>query len=286
MANHEELRNLALVAAALIGIPLLIWRAISQDRSSRAALGNSKAAQENVKNATKSHLAETYSRAIDQLGAVGENNLPVIQTRLGGLYSLGEVARTGKEYHNPVMKVICAYARACPPSTNTLEVSPDIQACLEVVGKRNLSYDEKGGPLLNFEGVNFGKIVTFRLDLKYVYLKTSNLSGSFFGKINFSNAYLSFANLSNVEFSDCDLERAHLEDTDLKGADLRKAKNLTYRQINSAKIDRKTKLPDNISITWYDDGTYGCPPYEDREIEEFEQEEDSVRREIEGEENK
>ena len=120
--NHEEIRNLGLLIAAFFGLFMLAWRAISQDRSSKAAKANAEIAQENIKltqanmrNATKSHLAETYSRAIEQLGAVGENKQPIIQTRLGALYALEKIAQADEEYHDPVMQIICAYARTSSP---------------------------------------------------------------------------------------------------------------------------------------------------------------------------
>jgi len=43
-----------------------------------------------------------------------------------------------------------------------------------------------------------------------------------------------------------------------KGADLSGAKNLTCEQIQSATIDKETKLPNYIKVTWADDDTYTC----------------------------
>ena len=63
IANHEAFRTLALSLAALIGLPLLIWRGVSLDRSSKAA-------EKQAENASKSHVADTYTRAIEQLGAM------------------------------------------------------------------------------------------------------------------------------------------------------------------------------------------------------------------------
>jgi len=76
--NHEEIRNLGLSFAALIGLPFFIWRSFSLDRSSRAA-------QKQAENASKSHMADTYTKAIEQLGAVDNKGKPNLELRLGGL---------------------------------------------------------------------------------------------------------------------------------------------------------------------------------------------------------
>jgi len=54
------------------------------------------------------------------------------------------------------------------------------------------------------------------------------------------------------------LREANLSKADLGCTDLREAKNLTCEQIQSSKIDRNTKLPDYIKVTWMDDDTYTC----------------------------
>ena len=44
----EDLRNLALFGAAVLGLPLLIWHSVSADKLSNAALQQAKAATDNV----------------------------------------------------------------------------------------------------------------------------------------------------------------------------------------------------------------------------------------------
>ena len=43
-----------------------------------------------------------------------------------------------------------------------------------------------------------------------------------------------------------DLEGSLLEDTNLRGVDLREVRNLTQEQINQAKGDENTQLPDGL----------------------------------------
>jgi uncharacterized protein YjbI with pentapeptide repeats len=73
-------------------------------------------------------------------------------------------------------------------------------------------------------------------DLRKKDLKGENLSG----------AYLIAANLKDVDLSFTDLIGADLRDSDLSGANLSKSIYLTQAQINTAKGDMNTKLPNNL----------------------------------------
>lgn len=73
-------------------------------------------------------------------------------------------------------------------------------------------------------------------DLRKKDLKGENLSG----------AYLIAANLRDVDLSFTDLIGADLRDADLSGANLSKSIYLTQAQINTAKGDMNTKLPQSL----------------------------------------
>jgi hypothetical protein len=262
--NHEEIRNLGLVIAAFLGLCMLVWRAISQDRSSRASKINSKAAWKNAKAAlknaetsSKSHLAETYARAIDQLGATNEDRSPIIQTRLGALYALEKIVSASEDYYIPVSQTISAYVKSCSQRNNDKAADPDIQACLKIIGTINIARTV-GPDILNMGGVDYGKFQTLGLDLSYINLRASKLKNSFFGDTILKNTFLSHADLSESVFIDCDFSSTNLQKTNLKGADLKKVSNLSCPQIKEAIIDKETKFPDHIKITWNDDGTYEC----------------------------
>ena len=51
---------------------------------------------------------------------------------------------------------------------------------------------------------------------------------------------------------------ADLSGVDIRGARLVYVENLECHQLNSAKIDRKTKLPDHIQITWISGSDFEC----------------------------
>ena len=73
-------------------------------------------------------------------------------------------------------------------------------------------------------------------DLSKMNLKGENLSG----------AFLIAANMKGCDLSGTDFLGADLRDTDLCGADLSKSLYLTQMQLNSAKGDSSTKIPESL----------------------------------------
>ncbi len=89
--------------------------------------------------------------------------------------------------------------------------------------------------------VNLSGVDLINANLSGVNLATANLSGA-----DFSWADLSGANLSGANLSGTDLYDANLEGANFSGVDLTKIRWLTQKNINKAKGDKKTKLPDDI----------------------------------------
>lgn len=204
-ANHEELRNLGLLLAAICGLLLLLWRSFSLNRSSKAAEQQAKNAALQAKNtekqvanavvqaeiASESHVADTYSRAIEQLGAVEDKN-PSYELRLGGLYALEKIALANKEYHPQIMEVLCAYVRLycqnirqdnkpvdskAEENDSKTHIEPlriDIQAFLTVIGRRNKTFD-KGA--LDLSRIEINQANLFQANLRDANLFKANLSG-------------------------------------------------------------------------------------------------------------
>jgi uncharacterized protein YjbI with pentapeptide repeats len=83
-------------------------------------------------------------------------------------------------------------------------------------------------------------------DLRGADLRNANLSGADLRGADLSHADLTRADLSHADLSHADLTRADLRDTDLRGADLAVSIFLTQYQINTAKGDATTGLPEAI----------------------------------------
>jgi hypothetical protein len=56
-------------------------------------------------------ITERFTRAIDQLGKVDDNNNKLFEIRLGGIYALERISRESEEDHWPIMEVLTAYVR-------------------------------------------------------------------------------------------------------------------------------------------------------------------------------
>ena len=91
-------------------------------------------------------------------------------------------------------------------------------------------------------------------DLSGVNLSGVNLSGVNLSRADLMEANLSGANLRRADLSGADLSGAYLKLADLSGADLARADlwgaiDLTQKQLNSARIDERTRLPSYLSRT-------------------------------------
>src|SRR5829696_8020978 len=90
-------------------------------------------------------------------------------------------------------------------------------------------------------GVNLGDA-----DLEYISMKGVNLHPARLVNTNLSNADLSDADLVHAYLANVDLSGATLSGADLSGVDLRTVTGLTQEQIDEAKGDERTLLPDDL----------------------------------------
>ncbi len=89
--------------------------------------------------------------------------------------------------------------------------------------------------------------------LSFANLSETNLNDANLSEANLKETYLSYATLNRT-----DLTFARLDEANLSGADLRESINLTCEQVESARIDKKTKFPDYLQITWTYVGKHGA----------------------------
>ena len=201
-SHGEALRNLALLVAALIGLPLAIWRSI--------------VAQLQVNTAERGLLHDRYQRSAAMLGS------DILATRIGGVYALEQLATEyTKEFHIPIMDLLCAFIRHPPKETledGSTRCSPDIEAAAIAIGNRSegqIMLDRKrGGWMPDLEGAYLAGARLSRAKLSGAILRNADLTG----------AELSHANLSSASMPNAILVRTHLCQTILSGAYLRFAK--------------------------------------------------------------
>jgi hypothetical protein len=236
--------------------------------------------QETLQTTQEGQITDRFTKAIDQLGK------ETLDVRLGGIYALERIAKDSPKDYGPIMEVLTAYVREhapWPPKDTQSKDSPTIQAILTVLGRRvptqekgksesldlsktdlreadlegahleraflvgtHLDGAQLGGAHLerarlegaNLEGANLGGAA----------LEGANLFGADLGAANLEGANLEGANLGAAELGGAELERAILERARLEGANLATAIALTQAQVNTACVDKYTRLPEGLTM--------------------------------------
>ncbi|QSJ18398.1 pentapeptide repeat-containing protein [Nostoc sp. UHCC 0702] len=260
------------------------WEAMDKsaeaaNESAKAALKNAEAALKNAQVAEDKQITERFAKAIEQLGS------EKIEVRLGAIYTLERIAKDSSKDHWTIMEVLTAFVRENAPlmseeeKTDDTNEEPklrtDIQAALTVIGRRNTEIEQANQRLdlhnidirradlreANLQGANLyqanlqGAILTranlqkadlMRANLQGAYLMGANPQGASLYQANLQGAYLMGANPQGANLYQANLQGADLYQANLQGVDLSEAENLEQQQINSAKGDRTTILPENL----------------------------------------
>ena len=94
-SGGTAIRNLVLVLAAIIGLPLAIWR--------------SKVAEHQAETAQRGLLNERYQKGAEMLGS------DLSAVRIGGIYALARLAGEHPgDYHLQIMSLLCAFLHHHP----------------------------------------------------------------------------------------------------------------------------------------------------------------------------
>ena len=205
-SNGSTIRNIGLVAAAIIALPLAIWRSKVAERQAATAQRQSETAQRGL-------LNERYRKGVDMLGS---ENLTV---RLGGIYALAWLAREYPgDYHTQIMRLFCVFVR----EASEARVRKDVRAVMTAVGMRSSSQIET-------EKKEKYRLGLFGANLEGLCLSSANLT-----RVRLDGANLSGANLLNTNLSGAFLDRANLSKALLHGTDLRDCQGLTQEQLGQA----------------------------------------------------
>ncbi len=229
-SGSELVRNLGLVIAAIIALPLAIWRSIVVERQAIAS-------QRQAETALRSLLNERYQKGAEMLGS------EVLSVRLGGIYALARLAREHpEEYHTQIMQLFCAFVRV-PPEVDenatadeeeqTAPLRGDVQAILTAIGKRS-----EGQIAIERERTEEPYI----LDLSHTNLVGANLTGAVLSRAALVGVKLSRATLFGAKLSGAILVRTDLVNANLTGADLSRA-SLNNATLSNARLSR-TDLTD------------------------------------------
>lgn len=107
----EQLRNYALIIAAIGTAIFAFWRGI-------IAQQNAATAQKNLDLSEQRHFTERFIKAVELLGAMHDDK-PALEQRLGAIYALERLSRESEDDHIQIMETLCAYIRQNAPSDET-----------------------------------------------------------------------------------------------------------------------------------------------------------------------
>jgi hypothetical protein len=264
-------------ACLLIGL-IFTWETV------KGTAENLRISQKSLVVAQEGQNIEQFIRAMEQLGKVDEGKESHLAIRLGGIRGLERLADTSSRDYWPIMEILTTYIREqarwqinkMRAGKEQVELKPEIQAILSVLGNRSKSYGEgetrimdlKGVDLrganlemYNFDGADFSLAHLEKTILKGIKLKQASLRGAYLNNAGLEQAQLQGAILSAADLSDAnltgavfkdaimdevDFSRATLDGADFIGVNLKNARNLTREQIKSAKMDQTTRLPDGL----------------------------------------
>jgi hypothetical protein len=169
-------------------------------------------------NTESNSIREWHFKSVDQLWSkdIGE--------RISGIRKLERIAKDYPSEHWAIMEELAEFVRIMAPGREEKEgeerspnISPDIQAALTVIGRRDWNRPIQALDLSNTElrGANLN-----RANLQGVNLDGANLQEVRLIAANLERATLKRANLEGVIMHKANLQRANLEEAKLQGADL------------------------------------------------------------------
>ena len=209
-SGSTTIRNLGLLIAATIGLPLAIWRSKVAERQAKTAQRQSDIAQLRL-------LDERCQRGTDMLRS------KTLSDRLGGIDVLARLAREYPgDYHMQIMSLFCAFVRhpvaGEAGNDRQLLAREDVQAVMTAVRERSKSQ------------IKIDKEEEYRLNLFRAELVGVNLAGT-----DLVGAYLMEVKLNNAVLTEAKLNRAYLMEADLRGATLHGA-DLIEVKLNNADL--------------------------------------------------
>lgn len=251
--NRDNVRDLGLFLAAVIGLPLLIWREITGHRTANIAAERHEKQTEADR---ERRITDSFTKAVELLGK------PELEVRLGAIYALERIASESKRDHWPIMETLTAYVRTRSPASTEVQdasrsnqtqspdkeasayavaaaegtteaaqgtlqhsstpLAADIQATLTVLGRRTAEHEEESHRInlisANLSGALLSGAFLSGADLSEVNLSGTILSGADLSGVNLTRGFLSGAFLSGADLSGAFLNEADLSGADLSGA--------------------------------------------------------------------
>ena len=247
-SGSTTIRNIALVAAGLIALPLAIWRGVVANRQANTA-------QQGL-------LNERYQRGAEMLGN------EVLSVRLGGIYALQRLAEESPgQYHIQIMRLFGAFVRS-PTRDQSLEsgqaviepgtllgIRQDVEAVMQMIGSRaksRITLERIADFRLDLRGADLPTAQFLGADLSNAMFHNSNLSGANFANTDLTDSFLSCSDLSQAQFQNVNFTRTRLGSANLSGAMLQDA-DLSWRNLHNVNLSGADLRRANLSEAIFQD---------------------------------
>ena len=222
------IRNIMLILAAILALPLAIWRGWVAERQLSVSDKQLDVSQNDLQLSQQQlrltdqqiRLAESSARQAEESSAsqryltglqmLGDRSLTV---RMGGITALQDLANEfPEEYDIQVMRQLCQFARN-PTADNNVDsvdessearLREDVQRILQVVGgrsERQIALEEAEPYSPNFIDADLRRGQFWSADFSNAIFLRANLEEANFGNVNLRNVVLEDANLSGVDFT-------------------------------------------------------------------------------------
>ena len=258
-SNSATVRNVGLVIAAAIALPLALWRSVVGWRQADTA--------------QRSLLNERYQKGAEMLGN------EVLSVRLGGIYALQQLAQENPgEFHIRIMKLFCAFARhpvkdvSITPAQREqrLRRTPlrqDVQAIMDIIINRSeslVAVERSADYRLDLRGAVLQGIIVAGANLSRANLSGADLSGGLITeRTNLSCAIFVNSKLGGIVIGgNSNLYKAQFLDAILIGAKLFDV-NLSCANLTNAKLSGAELAMSNLCRTIFEVATLSSALFTD-----------------------
>jgi Pentapeptide repeats (8 copies) len=252
------------ITQALGGLAIIVTIAItafqvnearrSSDRAQESADKNFDLAQQsaarNFELAQRGQVSERFSRAVEQLGAMDENDKPDPAVRTGALFSLMRIGIDSPDHTQPALLVVATYVRkfkkpklqpnGCDADFNFTQAQPDIANALRFVLYRIAAKLKDKAEFLGLRGADLDGLALDGLNLRGFDLTRIKFGHASLRRADFRGAILGQANFEHTCLTEADFRGASLKGAVFRGATLDGAK-FTREDLSRAPLSKEQK---------------------------------------------
>lgn len=206
--SSDDLRAALLGVGAILATPFVIWRLWTSHISALSAQKQASIAADTLANTT-------FSKAVEQLGAmrtqgsIGEDRPSKnLETRLGAIFTLTELANTESRFHFSVVETLAAYIRENSKRGNSLPYELPAPTHIFEFGSVGTTYEQKVREWLDNEPKLSSDILAALYSLSIL---SSDKKRD--GRLDLSNVSIRNSELQWLKFSHVTLDSSQLECT-------------------------------------------------------------------------